>query len=153
MRFRRITEPLLLLAFAGSFPLAAQNRPAVRLDRCYLLSYSDARVVDSIHYAATLWLAPDTNRGQVQSHGFMADTTNFWRMFRESGRWVQHGDTLQLQFDNGFSFVTYDLRTEGDSLRGLVRISFDFKGGEDPTARVVARLTRCPPRRPEARSP
>lgn len=89
----------------------------------------------------------------MASRGFTADTIRFWRMFLVGAHWVAFGgDSVQLQFTNGFSFVTYNMRAGGDSLVGVATTSFDFRSdtAPDPTIRVVARPTPCPPRRPEA---
>ena len=127
--------------------------PSGEHERCFISAYSKPTGIDSVHYAAVFTLEPGSHRGAVTSRGFAADTIRFWRMFLVGAHWAAFGgDSLQVQFTNGFSFVTYNMRAEGDSLVGVATTSFDFRSdtAPDPTIQVVARPTPCPPMRPEA---
>ena len=140
---------VFILGVAVPIGLRSQSPSRPRPTRCFIPTYWDAHGLDSLSYAASFSLQADTNCGNVESAGFFADTSNFWRMFLSRARWVQHADRLQLQFTNGFTFVTYEMRMQGDSLIGQASVSFDFKveGRPDPVIRVVARPVSCPPRR------
>ena len=152
-RLGHLVSPFLATLACAAPPPGQQLAPFVKHDRCFIAAYSKPSGLDSIYYAAVFTLGPGSQGGAVTSRGFAADTIRFWRMFLEGAHWVAFArDSVQLQFTNGFSFVTYNLRAEGDSLVGLATTSFDFRSDTvpDPTVHVVARPTPCPPRRPEA---
>src|SRR5690348_15202747 len=122
--------PLCVAALACSTvpPPGGQTAPSGDHDRCFIAAYSKAGGLDSVYYAAVFTLEPGSQGGAVTSRGFAADTIRFWRMFLEGAHWVAFArDSVQLQFTNGFSFVTYNLRAEVDSLVGLATTSFDFR--------------------------
>jgi hypothetical protein len=143
---------LVVLALALASALSGQGLSPNRPMRCFIPAYSEPNREDSLEYAATIVLAPGVNTGRVDSRGFGADTIGFWRMFVNDAVWVEHGDSIQLQFSNGFTSVNYYMRIIGDSLVGRARILFDaqVQGRPVPTIGVVARPVRCPPRRPGA---
>ncbi len=153
-----LRSPLPCLCFAAlactpAPPPGGQPAPSGKHDRCFIAAYSKASGLDSVYYASVFILGAGSNGGPVESRGFAADTIRFWRMFLVGAHWVAFGgDSVQLQFTNGFSFVTYNMRSGGDSLVGVATTSFDFRSdtAPDPAIRVVARPTPCPPMRPEA---
>src|SRR5438094_935393 len=117
--------------------------------RCFRLAYEDREPGDTSMVPSQVILRGGGRRGTVTSTANPADTIGFWKMFQNSAaRWVQSSrDSLQLQFSNGFTFVTFNLSSGPDSLRGIATIQFDFGDpAKHPRYKVVARRTACPDR-------
>jgi hypothetical protein len=141
-------KALLRLVFLALLELprcvAAQ---AARPDDCYALQYTPINDSSAVGYMPTgLALQWGLDSGKVLSVANAADTIGFWRMFQNSAaRWVTRpGDSLQVQFDNGFTFVTYNMTRRADSLSGNATVHFDFGDPKDhPRVMVHAKRLKC----------
>ena len=136
---------LVILTLAGlTRPVAGQRSPS---DACYAVHYTPINDSSAVPSMPTLLaLQRGVGSGKVLSVANAADTIGFWRMFQNSGaRWVSGpSDSLQLQFDNGFTFVTYNLIRRADSLSGTALIHFDFGDPKDhPRVIVRAKRVEC----------
>jgi hypothetical protein len=112
--------------------------------RCFVFSYTEPIKADSTLFARMVRFSPQPDNDTLTTVGFLGDSIGFWRMFQHGGKYVTlKPDSLQLQFSNGFSFVTYNLHNAGDSLVGWASILYDFGPWDTiPGAKAVGRP--CP---------
>ena len=132
----------LLIALAVTVHTAQAQRVNAT---CYRMHYAP----DDGSLPVLIALAPGKDSGRVDSKADSEDTDDWWRMFQNAhARWVRsNGDSLQLQFDNGFTFILFELENRSDSLLGTATIHYDFGDPKRyPHFAVSASKTRCPHR-------
>ena len=125
-------------------PSLGQAQGSELRGRCFLFSYTESIHADSTHFAKLVRFPRQRDNDTLTTLGFLGDSIGFWRMFQHGGTWVAlEADSIQLQFSNGFSFVTYNLYNAGDSLVGWASILYDFGPWDTiPGAKAVGRP--CP---------
>jgi hypothetical protein len=134
----------LLLLLSAPTRLHAQADASLR-GACFTFAYvAEAPESDSTSFAKQVRFDKQSGSHQLKSTGFPDDSIHFWRMFENGATWAQISlDSIQLNFSNGFSSVSYDLGLHGDSLAGTASILFDFRTGDSmPRAHAIGRRCR-----------
>lgn len=133
---------IALLASMLSGPVA----PDPETWRCFDLTYPGVAADEAGMYPYRLALE-GVKSGAVVSRA-AGDDSRFWWMFRNVGaRWSRRmGDSLSVSFNNGFTWVSFDLVLRGDSLLGNGVIHYDFGDPKThPRFTIAGKLSRCEP--------